>query len=59
MKRIIDYLFPNDWEDVEVIRIKSHSNYNGTEEGLARLVVIQKSNNTGRYRRQVVLVNNV
>ena len=59
MKRIIEYLFPNDWEDVESVRINSYAVYNGSVEGLARLVVIQKSSSTGRYRRQVIHVNNV
>jgi hypothetical protein len=57
MKTIINYLFPNDWEDVETLKINSYSHYNGSMEGLSKIVVIQKSNSTGRYRKQTVNVN--
>ena len=57
MKTIINYLFPNDWEDVETLKIYSYSHHNGSMEGLSKIVVIQKSNSTGRYRKQTVNVN--
>lgn len=57
MKTIINYLFPNDWENVETLRIYSYSRHSGSMEGLSKVVVIQKSNSTGRYRKQTINVN--
>lgn len=54
MKRIINYLFPNDWLDIETIDIKQYSQYNGIYECPAKRIIIQKSFSTGRYRRIIL-----
>ena len=54
MKKLTNYLFPNDWVDKDVIEIYHHSSVTGTKEALSRKIIIQKSPSTGRYRKQVI-----
>jgi len=54
MKKLINYLFPNDWYDVETINVTHHSSLTGTPEILGKRIIIQKSPSTGRYRKQVI-----
>ena len=56
MKRLFNYILPIDWKDVKTIEVKKHSQINGSEEGIAFIVVIQKSESTGRYRKQTINV---
>ena len=54
MKKLINYLFPNDWVDKDVIEIYHHSSVTGTVEVLSKKIIIQKSPSTGRYRKQII-----
>lgn len=56
MKKIIHYLFPNDWSDVETINITQHSQMTGFPEVLVKRIIIQKSKSTGRYRKIVIQI---
>ena len=56
MKRLLHYLMPNDWQDVETIDIKHYSSVNGQIETLSKKIIIQKSPSTGRHRKQVISI---
>lgn len=56
--KLIEYLFPTDWQDIETIKIMSYSRNTGSYKGLACIVVIQYSPSTKKYRKQTVTINN-
>lgn len=56
MKKLLNYLFPNDWEDVEIHDIIRYSPINGSSEGIAYKVIVQKSASTSRYRKQTITI---
>lgn len=56
MKKLINYLFPNDWYDIETIDVTHHSSLTGTPEILGKRIIIQRSISTGRYRKQVITI---
>jgi len=39
MKKLINYLFPNDWYDVETINVTHHSSLTGTPEILGKRII--------------------
>ena len=56
MKKLLNYLFPNDWKDIEILDIKRYSSINGSSEGIAYKIIVQKSESTGRYRKQTITI---
>lgn len=56
--RATNYLFPSDWEDVERHDIYGYSHYSGNKEYLEKIIIVQKSKSTGRWRRKVINIIN-
>lgn len=52
--KLLNYLFPTDWVDVETFKVYSYSHYSGVNEGISRVIITQYSPSTKKYRKQTI-----